>query len=117
MSPNTTPLDLGAASSIGSVEGLFPCGALVNHCCHPNSFFHCVASPSADGPPVIEQVLRTIDRVRAGQELCYSYLSDAAARTAVSVSNIHGLYTRQAFEGYTTTCDPRRPVFFVFVPE
>lgn len=86
MSPHTTAVDFGSASS---VEGLFPCGALVNHSCLPNSFFHCVAgsSSSLDGRPVIEQVLRTIRNVRAGEELCYAYLSDVAAKN-VSVSTL-----------------------------
>lgn len=88
MSPNTTAYD---PSSVASVEGLFPCGALVNHSCLPNSFFHCVTGPSssAGGPPVVEQVLRTTRNVRAGDELCYSYLSAIAAKT-VSVSTLEG---------------------------
>lgn len=72
----------------GSVQGLFPFGALANHSCVPNTFFHCVAdpSPSVDGPPAIKQVLRTICEVKAGDELCNSYLCGSAAVGNVQVS-------------------------------
>lgn len=82
--PNKSTCDFGP---LGSVEGLFTCGALVNHSCLPNSCFHCVAKApsSVDGPPVIEQVLRITQKVLAGDELCYSYISTTAVKT-VSVS-------------------------------
>lgn len=100
VSPNTTRFNFGSISSIGSVEGLFPCGALVNHSCQPNSHFHCVAkaSPSADGRPVIEQVLRTTRKLRAGEELCYSYLSDSAAATVLvrTLDGLRGVMTRRS---------------------
>lgn len=81
VSPNTSK------PGFGSVQGLFPCGALVNHSCLPNTFFHCVAEPSSpEGRPVVKQVLRSIRNIRAGDELCCSYLSSGAAVGTVSVS-------------------------------
>ncbi|CAN0046613.1 unnamed protein product [Ectocarpus fasciculatus] len=79
VSPNTSK------PGFGSVQGLFPCGALVNHSCLPNTFFHCVAEPSSpEGRPVVKQVLRSICNIRAGDELCCSYLSSGAAVGTVS---------------------------------
>lgn len=104
VSPNAAAYSLG---SVSSVEGLFPCGALVNHSCLPNSCFHCVskAASSVDGPPVIEQVLRTTRHVRAGEELCYSYLSELVAASTVSVSTVEGVKTRKSWTGHTAFCD------------
>ncbi|CAN0435420.1 unnamed protein product, partial [Ectocarpus sp. 8 AP-2014] len=74
VSPNTSK------PGFGPVQGLFPCGALVNHSCLPNTFFHCVAeSSSPEGRPVVKQVLRSIRNIHAGDELCYSYLSSGSA--------------------------------------
>ncbi|CAM9531788.1 unnamed protein product [Ectocarpus sp. 12 AP-2014] len=79
VSPNTSK------PGFGSVQGLFPCGALVNHSCLPNTFFHCVAeSSSPEGRPVVKQVLRSIRNICAGDELCYSYLSSGSAVGTVS---------------------------------
>eukprot|EP00903_Cladosiphon_okamuranus_P005427 g5413.t1 len=99
VSPNATAIELSASS----VEGLFPFGALVNHSCLPNSCFHCVleASSSVDGPLVMEQVLRTTRKVRAGEELCYSYLNEFS--TAGSVWQ-----RRELLEGWGFRCACKR---------
>lgn len=63
------PLSVDAST----VQAFFPCAALVNHSCEPNSFFHATANPSANGSG-LEYVLRTTRNVAAGQELCSSYI-------------------------------------------
>ncbi|CAM9248842.1 unnamed protein product [Scytosiphon promiscuus] len=91
------------ATEGGSVQGLFPCGALANHSCRPNTFFHCVAdpAPAMDGAPAIKQVLRTVCDVKAGDELCYSYLSSSAASGNV-------LERRGLLEGWGFRCSCER---------
>ncbi|CAM9324935.1 unnamed protein product [Hapterophycus canaliculatus] len=87
----------------GPVQGLFPCGALTNHSCRPNMFFHCMAepSPSVDGPPAIKQVFRTVCDIKAGDELCYSYISSSfAARSVVE--------RRSLLEGWGFRCGCER---------
>lgn len=77
-------------AGIGTALALFSCGALVNHSCQPNAFFHCLSRPTSPDGPVVENVLRTVSPVKAGEELCVSYIAHFALMS-VSVSPLRYL--------------------------
>lgn len=73
-------------TGFGDIQAFFPLGALVNHSCQPNSCFHSMVKASPGGQEV-DFVLRTTLEVRAGNELCISYIVNyATSSVAVSAS-------------------------------
>lgn len=82
---------------------VFPAAAMVNHSCDPNACFH--ARRAGPGGPPLEYVLRCMNDVAAGEEVCVSYLAHFApaakevCRTffpdALSFSAVKGKSTRQ----------------------
>jgi hypothetical protein len=65
---------------VGIGAAVCPAGALLNHSCAPNC---CVTykvirgSPPGTGKPVVLQEFRALRTIRAGEELCHSYIETA----------------------------------------
>lgn len=79
------------ALQVSQASAVYPAGALLNHSCAPNCVLtYCTLPPAppvwhgANGPALADgrhvQVIRAIDHVPAGTELCHSYVEIAAPR-------------------------------------
>lgn len=73
--------------------GTYPLGALLNHECWPN----CVAMYDTAPDGTVAQVLRSVREIKAGEELCVTYV-DAALSTDARQKTLQQKY------GFTCTC-------------
>ncbi|CAG8454935.1 24281_t:CDS:2 [Dentiscutata erythropus] len=74
---NNFNLDDSQLFSFG--EGTYPIGSLINHSCRPNAIMmYSIGQQISSGP----QILRSIENIKAGEEITISYVDVAMSRTS-----------------------------------